>query len=138
MNIISVPSAPPQEVKQRLVSSTSIRITWNSPPLTEQNGVIRHYKINLTSPNGGVTIRNTSLMETLFTELHPYSSYIISVAAVTIASGPFSSIIKVSTLQDGNVNNRCITTYIYSLTLNMQLLVDHHRVCGPLPCHPLH
>ena len=40
-----VPSAPPQEITCRTLTSDSIRASWTPPPAGSTNGIIRGYKV---------------------------------------------------------------------------------------------
>lgn len=42
-----VPSSPPENPKCDILSSTSLYITWSPPPVSDQNGKIRGYKVTL-------------------------------------------------------------------------------------------
>lgn len=44
-----VPSSPPENPKCDILSSTSLYITWSPPPISEQNGKIRGYKVAVIS-----------------------------------------------------------------------------------------
>lgn len=44
----TAPSAPPRAVSA-VGNGTSVRISWQPPPLAEQNGVIRDYRVSGTS-----------------------------------------------------------------------------------------
>lgn len=67
-----------------------------------QNGLIRRYLICITEAETWNTFNyTTSLTSYLFHSLHPYYNYEIKVAAVTIASGPFSMTLTIQTLSDG-------------------------------------
>ena len=95
------PSSSPRSIRLASVNSTSINTTWAPPPVPEQNGAIREYRINLTEVNTG-TVFNFSFQELfqLFTELHPYYTYEIVVAAVTVAVGPYSIPVQIITPED--------------------------------------
>ena len=83
------------------LNSESIFISWN-PPLPElRNGEIRYYIISSKETETGISTNHTSTKTefTLFS-LHPYYSYDIIVAAVTVAPGPFSAVVTVLTEQD--------------------------------------
>ena len=67
---------------------------WQAPPVETQNGEIRYYVVKVTEEETmTTTLLNTSDDSTIFflDELHPYYNYIISVAAVSVGRGPFSS-----------------------------------------------
>ena len=97
----SAPSRPPQNVQLSSLSSTSILITWSPPSVADQNGVITAYQINLTEVDTG-TILNMALtsISLTATSLHPYYTYNVVVAAVTVAVGPYSIPAQITTLED--------------------------------------
>ena len=68
----------------------------------EQNGFIRSYKLNITEAETGQHIQLTTNSTTITAGgLHPYFNYHISVAAVTVAVGPYTEIYSLQTPQDG-------------------------------------
>lgn len=87
-----VPSAPPRAISVVAPDSSSLSISWSPPGILDINGVIRQYIVNVsvmdTLEHYQYTADNTSL---IITELHPYYTYTVYVAAVTISIGPFSS-----------------------------------------------
>lgn len=98
--IISAPLGPPQSVSCVPITSRSIFLTWQ-PPSTP-NGIIRNYRINITEQDNSRSWQIISRSpEELITELHPYYIYSVSVAAVTVAEGPYSVHIQIRTYQDG-------------------------------------
>lgn len=46
----------------------------------------------------------SSTLDIVLTNLHPYYTYIISVAAYTITAGPFSDPVSVTTVQDSKIH----------------------------------
>ncbi len=78
---------------------------WD-PPLSEsQNGVIRYYIVLVTELETGALRNHTaSTAEINIASLHPYYSYAINIAAVTIGPGPFSTEIIIQTDEDGEFN----------------------------------
>lgn len=101
----SAPSDPPQNVSGVPTSPRSISLTWQPPSIP--NGVIREYRISITEQDNSQSrqLTTTSLGHQI-TELHPYYTYSIRVAAVTVAEGPNSIAIQIQTYQDGNYINR--------------------------------
>jgi receptor-type tyrosine-protein phosphatase Q len=99
--LTTAPSSPPINVNIRQVTSISFMLSWSAPPLREQNGLIRHYSVRCIHQEGDFEILTDSLTERLITNLHPFYNYTCSVAAVTIAPGPYSSTLLVTTLEDG-------------------------------------
>lgn len=86
------------------MSSQSIQINWQPVPLPNQNGVITGYVINITSLDTGVSQQLFSTVNTLqVSNLSPFTVYSCIVAARTaIGLGPFTRIVNVQTLEDGN------------------------------------
>ena len=75
------------------INSTSLLASWMPPQRSQQNGIIRQYRIILTESETGVityyTIQNS--LQTTLTDLHPYYNYQVTVAAITIGLGPYST-----------------------------------------------
>ena len=78
-----------------------IQISWSLPLPEEQNGITRNYAVNITVAETDRHIQLTTNNTTITADgLHPYYTYHISVAAVTIAIGPYTEIQVVQTPQD--------------------------------------
>ena len=115
MFFVIAPSGSPNNVTGLSLNSTAIQVSWDSPHLHLQNGVITSYTITLfeISTNSTQLFSQNSLYTTLIISgLHPYYDYSISVAAYTVGVGP-ASITTVRTLQDGKYY--CINKNILSL-----------------------
>ena len=92
-------------------SSRKIIITWDPPPLDDINGIIQHYLVNVSVTNTKESFQNiTNKTTLLLSGAHPHYTYSISIAAVTVGSGPFTSSYNVTTPQDG-LSNQFITAY---------------------------
>ena len=85
------------------ITSTSVSLSWDAPPVELQNGVIRHYQIVAFEVNTNTSLTYRATANTAFTvgELHPHYMYRFAVQAVTVATGPLSTAVSVLTLQDG-------------------------------------
>ena len=71
------------------------------------NGIIREYYANVTDTVTGEVQLLSSQSEVLeITNLHPYYTYKVAVAAYTVALGPFTDQITVQTLEDGALLQR--------------------------------
>lgn len=57
-----------------------------------------------TDQENGVRLAASSSTERLVDSLHPFYNYTCTVAAVTVAEGPFSLSVTITTGQDGNNN----------------------------------
>ena len=96
------PSSSPENVQLSAVSSSGFLLSWSAPPAVNHNGIIRNYTINITEENTGRWIQLTSNTNSQRVEsLHPHYNYTCVVSAVTVAAGPYSSPVFVTTLEDG-------------------------------------
>ena len=82
-------------------------IIWAEPLKNQINGIIRKYVLKLAEVETN-TIRfineSTAQTEIIVSSLHPYYQYEVSVAAVTIATGPFSTPLSVTTNEAGKTD----------------------------------
>ena len=88
------------------VSSRSVKLSWNSIPNEERNGIIIGYLVRMSFylPGGSQnTISRTSIAKRITIRgLTPYTSYICTVAAKTSAGTGLSSVsLTVKTNEDG-------------------------------------
>ena len=85
------------------VTATSVTLSWEPPVSDLQNGVIRHYLIQVFEYQTGNNLTYQATAHTVFTvgDLHPFYTYSIAVQAVTVAAGPLSVSQTISTLEDG-------------------------------------
>jgi len=78
-------------------------LEWNPPLISDQNGIIRQYLVQITNTHSGhsdsynVSADNTSL---LILDLHPAYTYGVEMAARTILPGSFSDEIFVTMRED--------------------------------------
>jgi len=77
---------------------------WESPPEKTHNGILRDYILQWKSTDG-VNNRTISANDNSYniTGLTPYTEYSISIAAMTVASGPFSDEVMIRTQEDGKL-----------------------------------
>uniref|UniRef100_A0A3B3D354 DCC netrin 1 receptor n=1 Tax=Oryzias melastigma TaxID=30732 RepID=A0A3B3D354_ORYME len=88
-----VPSAPPQNITLEVVLSRSIKVSWQPPPRSSQNGIITAYKIKYrkTGRRGDQEAIEPNNFWYLFTGLEKGSQYSFQVAAMTVnGTGPAS------------------------------------------------
>ena len=98
---LTVPSSPPTNASISIINSRSIFITWFPPPFDHQNGLIREYEIMIEEIETGIIYNDTSLnLYIQIDYIHPHYTYNISISAVTIASGPYSTAVTIQTPQD--------------------------------------
>jgi len=85
------------------LSSTSVVLTWETPPSEDLNGRVIGYFINVTKLRSGERLElfSNSTMLTVY-NLQPYTMYTYISAAVTNAGhGPFSNALQIETLEAG-------------------------------------
>lgn len=87
-----------------LETSTTASISWQPPPLEDQNGPIIYYNLILTDLVFGfedIEVNVTSLNYT-FTYLEEYATYSCIIAAVSQEGiGPYSEPFNFTTAEDG-------------------------------------
>ena len=94
----AAPSAPPQLLRQVAITAASITLNWQPPSEENLNGVVRFYYVFVTELESGSSYReNSTTTNYLVENLHPFYTYTLSVAAVTVAVGPTSDSIIVQT-----------------------------------------
>ena len=99
------PAAATMDVSAVVVSSSSIRLTRASPPEEEQNGIITSYHITITESETGNVFefsRDGTDSLIIVNSLHPFYTYLCTVAAFTIGLGPHATV-EVQTLQEGKL-----------------------------------
>lgn len=87
------------------ISSTGFIVSWANPSSEHHNGVIRNYSIILRELNTENHIQLVSqTTKQRFDSLHPHYNYSIQIATVTVAVGPYSPELYVTTLSDGRLH----------------------------------
>ena len=120
--LLAVPTEAPRNVTVTVESSRSIMLTWERPPLEEENGLLVdyhvivietqiHYMDNGTEITGIQRYLNTTYnvsegrMQLINESIHPDYNYTVRIAAATEPGiGPFSDDITVRTEMDGKYN----------------------------------
>ena len=99
----TVPSSPPSNYTAVALSSRSILLTWDAPPVEGQNGIITGYTVTITE-------LETGEVSTMFTEsnnltlypLQPFTTYgFIVLAQTVVGSGPATHFVSVTTHEEG-------------------------------------
>ncbi|KAK0170460.1 hypothetical protein PV328_011021 [Microctonus aethiopoides] len=83
-----VPSSPPQDIRCTALSSQSLQVSWEAPPDTSLNGVLRGFKVNWESMDSITEtaksdIKITTALTVVINNLEKYTNYSIQVAAMT-------------------------------------------------------
>ena len=100
----AVPAASPHTIQSGTVSSTAVLLTWQPPPPEHQNGIITAYIVHVLLENSHTIFQQyaTSSLRVALVGLHPFSTYVVVVAAETgVGRGPFSSGFTIRTPEDG-------------------------------------
>ena len=88
-----------------MASPYTVQMEWHPPRGEDRNGIIQAYIVNVTELNTGTTWQQRVENDTdaILESLHPFYSYGISVAAQTVALGPFTSKSVVEMPEDGKI-----------------------------------
>ena len=96
----TAPGSHPSNTTGTTLNSTHIYLTWEPPE--DPNGNIHEYIVNVTEVETGRMFQlSTNTTSIIIGSLHPYYIYNCTVVAVTIAPGPFSTVITVRTDEAG-------------------------------------
>ena len=89
----TVPSGFPENVTAHALNTSAMQISWLAPSPDSQNGIIRQYRFCIIElETGNVSCKTVeNILQTTVTNLHPYYSYQVRVAAVTVGIGPYST-----------------------------------------------
>ena len=91
---IIAPSAAPVSLSGMNLTSTNLSISWEPPPIDDQNGIILGYNVTYTPDNGVSKDTTTNDTMIVINDLLIYTDYNVSVAAHTsVGTGPFDSIV---------------------------------------------
>ena len=88
------------------ITDSSFYLVWQNLPAADQNGIIRYYLVNITEEDTGRQFQLMSLANLILVgSLHPFYTYVCSVAASTIDVGPYSPPLTITTLEAGMVSH---------------------------------
>ena len=85
-------------VSTNVLSPHSIFISWGPPPNETQNGEILYYTVRVEAGTGtsNATLWTETDLEMILESLRPNFEYQISIAATTVAEGPFTPEVSVT------------------------------------------
>ena len=122
----SSPSAPPENVRVTASSPNNLRIEWEAPPSTDQNGIIIGYTLQYRKSNESSysTVLPTSIALANISNLNEFTEYQIKVAAATASGlGPYSDAIVETTSEGRPVSAPKVqVTGVKAETINITLL----------------
>ena len=102
----TAPSSFPMNISAEVIDSTTVTLRWKSPPSSDHNGVIRYYVINLTELDSASQFQQTSdTSPMVVSSLHPFYTYEVEIAAVTVAVGPYSPPVSFQLPEDGELRH---------------------------------
>ena len=107
----TAPTAAPVNLSLHAVTPTTLLISWEPPPLPEQNGEIIEYTYyySMDGTEGNITEGRTSELEALLEGLQPFRLYFVYVAASTqVGMGPLSAPSLIEMPQDGRCSEMAI------------------------------
>ncbi|CRL00266.1 CLUMA_CG013539, isoform A [Clunio marinus] len=81
-----VPSKPPNDLRCVALTSTSLQVSWQPPPVNHQNGLLLGYKISSEpmadiSENDDMDTRKTTALTIVLTSLKKFCNYSVQVLA---------------------------------------------------------
>ena len=122
----AAPSSSPQNLTGTSISSDTITLSWSPPPTSDTNGVIREYRINITEVETGRVFLLTSTTTSITVQsLHPYYTYQCTVSTYTVGVGPYTTIFRIRTPEDGELTSLIIGINLLKI---MQYLLDTLKV----------
>ena len=87
-----VPSKSPTVVSVMAIDPSTLSLSWNPLSSFDANGIVQEYIVNVSTQESLDHYQYISINTSLtLTDLHPYYTYTVYIAAVTIGRGPFSS-----------------------------------------------
>ena len=103
----TAPSSSPTIITANATSSTSLRLEWTVPENSTHNGVIRSYTVVLEEQETGLLLTYQEAGGTVreVSSLHPYYVYKCQVQAFTVAHGPLSEPVYITTFEDSKESN---------------------------------
>ena len=100
--MVAAPTLAPQSVEITAIDSRTLSVSWVPPPFEHQNGIIREYRVNVTERETGMTYHLVTAATSITVPfLHPFYMYNCTVAAFTIAAGPYSMELSITLPEDG-------------------------------------
>lgn len=89
------PSGSPQNATVSAIDSSTVEFEWVAPSAEDSNGIVIGYTVRVTGQDSNEVIELQTNMTSIRVEnLHPFYSYVFTVAARTEAgAGPFSPVI---------------------------------------------
>ena len=93
--------------KTQTVSADRLKVAYTDPQTErpsqrQQNGVIKYYTVKVTEVETGTVFQYTEYSNYItLSSLHPAYTYEFTIAAFTVALGPFSQTFDITTAEEG-------------------------------------
>lgn len=92
----SVPSSPPQDIRCTPLSSQSLQVSWDAPPDSSLNGILKGYKViwenmNALTESPKTETKITTALTVVIHSLEKYTNYSVQVLASTRAGDGIAS-----------------------------------------------
>lgn len=130
VHLSAVPTFVPLNVVAESLNATNAFLSWDPPPPEHQNGVIEQYHITITVTETGEMLKHLSTYNsTVIGQLHPFYTYMFSVAAETVAVGPYSSQISLKMPEAGKLTFLLLSQSLILLFPNLQLHLVLWAMC---------
>ena len=101
-----------------MIDSRTLHLSWSAPEPSDHNGIIRGYHIELYETETDTTQQyETTTTHVVISSLHPDYTYEWSVAAVTVADGPYSITVNVTTPEDGENIFTCMIFFYLTIVI---------------------
>ena len=146
VNYLPAPSSAPRNVEATIIGPTVANLSWDAPLQADQNGIIHQYHINITEVDTArqwtlISMTNTYLLNFL----RPHHTYLYSIAAVTISSGPYTQLFNFTVtpeselieshvqIEKSSYVDHCICVSIIFLFSNAQFHSEENGSLVPRP-----
>ena len=104
LSLPAAPTAPPSTPQVSELTAQSFNLIWQPPPFEATNGEIRQYILAIVEVETELTFEVTAnSTQMIVGSLHPYYNYMCKVRAETTQPGPFSDVISVLLLEEGEM-----------------------------------
>ena len=91
----------------------TLSISWSHPEIHLQNGIIRIYRIIVTDVESDYVLEiSVNDTNTVLSQLSPFHTYEIKIAAYTIDIGPYSNLVSIQMPESGESQSMYIA-YFY-------------------------
>ena len=116
----TVPNAPPEMFNASSIDPNSVNLEWSPPSPGMENGIILYYNVTLTEQETGATSQYTSVNNyIMISSLHPYYTYVVMVAAVTVVGSGPTNVLTIKMPEDGkqSLKRKLVAIYLFACVI---------------------